>query len=102
MLHNLEFRKVDFRKFTILRIKSRANEFASTSIIINAANEILVDQFLQKNIRFSDINKIIMAVLKDRNYRKYAIRKPINVKEIQLVNDWARELTLKKYVKRNK
>ena len=43
-----------------------------------------------------------MTVLKDRNYRKYAIKRPINVKVIQLVNDWAKELTLKKYVKRNK
>ena len=51
ILHNLEFRKVDFRKFPIIRIK-RANEFASTSIIINAANEILVDQFLQKDTFF--------------------------------------------------
>ena len=40
-----------------------------------------------------------MTVLKDRNYRKYAIRKPINIKIIQLVNNWAKELTLKKYVK---
>ena len=40
-----------------------------------------------------------MAVLKDRNYRKYAIRKPINIKVIQLVNDWAKELTLKNMLK---
>ena len=31
-----------------------------TSIIINAANEILVDQFLKKNIPFFSISKIIM------------------------------------------
>ena len=88
--------------FPIIKIKNRLDEYPSTPIIINAVNEILVDQFLQKKIRFSDINKIIMTVLKDRNYRKYAIKRPINVKVIQLVNDWAKELTLKKYVKRNK
>ena len=85
----------------MVKIKNRINEYPSTPIIINACNEILVDQFLQKKISFSDINKIIMTVLKDRNYRKYAIRKPIDIKVIQLVNDWAKELTLKKYVKTN-
>ena len=39
-----------FRKkyFQLLSLKIGLNEFPSTSIIINAANEILVDQFLQK------------------------------------------------------
>ena len=102
MINNLSFEKVNPHLFPIIKIKNRLDEYPSTPIIINAVNEILVDQFLQKKIRFSDINKIIMTVLKDRNYRKYAIKRPINVKVIQLVNDWAKELTLKKYVKRNK
>ena len=101
IINDLSFKKVNPNLFPIIKIKNRLDEYPSTPIIINAVNEILVDQFLQKNIRFSDINKIIMAVLKDRNYRKYAIRKPVNIKVIQLINDWAKELTLKKYVKTN-
>ncbi len=97
-INDLSFKKVNPKLFPIIKIKNRLDEYPSTPIIINAVNEILVDQFLQKKIRFSDINKIIMTVLKDRNYRKYAIRKPININIIQLVNDWAKELTLKKYV----
>ena len=100
-INDLSFKKVNPKLFPIIKIKNRLDEYPSTPIIINAVNEILVDQFLQKKIRFSDINKIIMTVLKDRNYRKYAIRKPINIKIIQLVNNWAKELTLKKYVKTN-
>ena len=101
MTNDLSFKKVNPNLFPVIKIKNRLDEFPSTPIIINAVNEILVDQFLQKKIRFSDINKIIMTVLKDRNYRKYAIRKPVNIKVIQLINDWAKELTLKKYVKKN-
>ena len=96
ILHNLEFRKVDFRKFPIIRIKKRANEFASTSIIINAANEILVDRFLQKKIPFLTISKIIMNILNDRNYRKYAIKKPKNIFQIKQIDTWARKLTINK------
>ena len=101
MTNDLSFKKVNPNLFPVIKIKNKLDEFPSTPIIINAVNEILVDQFLQKKIRFSDINKIIMTVLKDRNYRKYAIRKPVNIKVIQLINDWAKELTLKKYVKKN-
>ena len=68
----------------------------STSIIINAANEILVDQFIQKNIPFLSISKTIMKILSDRNYKKYAIRRPKNINEIIKIDKWARESTLNK------
>ena len=31
--------------------------------------------------------------MKDRNYKKYAIRKPENIDQINLVDRWARETT---------
>ena len=37
-----------------------------------------------------------MAILKDRNYKNYAIRKPNNLKQINIVDKWARNTTLKK------
>ena len=67
------------------------------------ANEILVDQFLQKKIPFLSISKTIMTVLNDRNYKKYAIRKPKNINQIQIkIDNWARETTLEKCLKINK
>ena len=42
-----KFSKVNKKIFPIIKIKNR-NEYPSTSIIINASNEILVDQFLSK------------------------------------------------------
>ena len=95
-IQNLTFRKVEKKVFPIVRIKDRANEHASTSIIINAANEILVDQFLQKKIPFLSISKIIMNILNDRNYRKYAIKKPKNIFQIKQIDTWARKLTISK------
>ena len=40
-----------------------------------------------------------MKILNDRNYKKYAIRKPKNIKEIEQIDLWARELTMKKIKK---
>ena len=95
-IQNLYFQKVSTKVFPVYRLKNRINEYSSTSIIINAANEILVDQFIQKNIPFLSISKTIMKILSDRNYKKYAIRKPKNINEITKIDNWAREITLNK------
>ena len=94
-IDNLSFQNVDPKIFPIIKLKKRLNEYPSTPIIINAANEILVDQFLQKNIPFLKIYKTIMTILNDRNYRKYAIRKPKNINQILTINNWAKLNTLK-------
>ena len=94
---NLNFRKVNNKIFPLIKLKNRILELPSTPIIINAANEILVDHFLNKKLQFLRINKIIMSVLNDRNYKKYAIRRPKNINHIIEIDKWARE-TADKYV----
>jgi 1-deoxy-D-xylulose-5-phosphate reductoisomerase len=96
IINDLTFKKINSKIFPIIKLKKRVNEYPSTSIIINAANEIFVDQFLQKKVPFLSIYKIIMSILEDRNYKKYAIRKPNNIKEILTINNWAKETTLSK------
>ena len=85
--------------FPIIEFKNRVNEYPSTSIIINATNEIFVDQFLQKKIPFLSISKIIMTILNDKNYKKYAIKKPKNINQINAIDLWARINTLKNLYK---
>ena len=90
---NLIFKSVDKKVFPVINIKNKVNEYPSSSIIINATNEILVDQFLKKKIPFLGISKLIMAILKDRNYRKYAIKRPKNINQINEIDIWARKTT---------
>ncbi len=96
IIENLTFKKVDKQIFPIYKLKNRLDEYPSTSIIINAANEVLVSHFLKKKIPFLSIYKIIMAILNDSNYRKYAIRKPINFNIIYQIDEWTRNLVKKK------
>ena len=98
-IENLTFLKPDARIFPSIKLKNQINEFTSTSIIINASNEILVDQFLRKKIPFLAIYKVIKTILDDRNYKKYAIRKAQNIKDINIIDFWARKLTLEKIKK---
>ena len=94
--NNLIFNDVNHKIFPTIRLKKIVNEHPSTPIIVNASNEILVEQFLTKKIAFYDIFKYIMSVLKDKNYKKYAIRRPKNINQILTINNWARKTTLSK------
>ncbi len=93
---NLNFQEVDKQKFPIIKLMARINEHKSTPIIINAVNEILVDQYLKKKIAFNTFYKLILRVLKDRNYKKYAIKEPKNINQILLIDQWARKTTYEK------
>jgi len=93
---SLNFLKVEKERFPIIKLKNRINEHISTPIIINAANEILVDQYLKEKISFDTFYKYLFQVLKDRNYRKYAIKEPKNIKEIFQVDKWSRNTVYKK------
>ena len=99
-ISNLTFKSVDPNIFPLINLKKRINEHPSTPIIINAANELLVDQFLKKKIPFLSIYKIIMNILKDSNYRKYAIKKANTINKILSIDNWARNIA-KEYVKKN-
>ena len=94
--NNLIFTSVNHKIFPTIKLKKIVNELPSTPIIVNACNEILVEQFLTKKIAFYDIFKFIMSVLKDKNYKKYAIRKPKNINQILTINNWAKKTTLSK------
>ena len=83
-------------RFPIAKLKNKFNEFYSTPIIINAANEILVDQFLKQKIQYNSIYKHLLSVLRDRNYKKYAVKKPKSISQIFQIDQWSRNLTYRK------
>ena len=93
VFNKLVFLKVEKDRFPIINLKHRLIEHISTPIIINAANEILVDQYLKKKIPFMSIYKLILSVLRDRNYKKYAIKEPKNINQILLIDKWSRDTT---------
>ena len=91
ILNKLNFEKVNINKFPSIKlIKKCLNSGYSTPIIINASNEVLVDLFLKRKINFLDIVATINKIFKDEDFNKYAKRKPKSVKEIKIIDDWAR------------
>ena len=92
----LIFTKVNQKIFPIIKLKKLINKYPSTPIIVNASNEILVEQFLRGKIPFLGISKIIMSVLKDRNYKKNAIKRSENLSQIIKIDSWAKKITFSK------
>ncbi len=96
IIQNLTFKVPKKSNFPIIKILKKVNEYPSTSIIINASNEVLVDHFLRKKVPFLDIPFTIEKILRDRNYKKYAIRIPKDLKQINNINSWAKNKTIEK------
>ena len=70
-LETLNFYKPDFNKFESLKLAFEALETGGTApCILNAANEVAVEKFLNKEIKFSHITMLIQKALeKIRNHQ---------------------------------
>ena len=90
-LNNLNFQEVNPKIFPSIKLLKKCFKSGpSTPIIVNAANEVLVDLFLKKKIGFLDIVKTINKILKARNFKKYAKMNPKSLKDIKMADNWAR------------
>tara|TARA_Y100000590_G_scaffold363755_1_gene421587 strand:+ start:1322 stop:2482 length:1161 start_codon:yes stop_codon:yes gene_type:complete len=94
-LNNLNFQEVNPKIFPSIKLLNKCfSSGLSTPIIINAANEVLVDLFLKRKIEFLDIVKTINRILTGKDFRKYAKRKPSSIKVIKMADNWARLKTV--------
>ncbi|MEW6138296.1 MAG: 1-deoxy-D-xylulose-5-phosphate reductoisomerase [Thermodesulfobacteriota bacterium] len=62
-LGSLNFHEPDMEKFPLLKIAYQALEAESASIIVNAADEVAVELFLQGRIPFHWISRIVLEAL---------------------------------------
>ena len=89
--NQLTFINVDKNKFPAFKLKPVLGSYNALPIILNAANEIFVDQFIKKNISFYSIIDNLFVLLKDPKFRKYAIKRPSNLETILTIDKWTRD-----------
>ena len=95
ILNNMNFFEVDKKKFPSVKLIDKyLNLGPSCSIIVNASNEVLVSFFLEGKIAYLDIVKTINKIFKDKDFNKYARRKANSIKEIRIIDNWARLKTV--------
>ncbi len=86
---NLVFHKPDVKKFPCIRLAYEAGRCGGTMpAVLNAANEIAVEAFLAKKIKFVDLPEIIDKVLSTHK----TVKKPA-LEEILQADKWARMQT---------
>lgn len=67
----MDFEPVDFRKFPCVQLAVEASkEGGAKPAILNAANEVAVERFLNKEIRYIDIPKVIESSLNGVSHSK--------------------------------
>ncbi len=96
-LKQFNFEKPDTRRFPCLALAYRsAKELGTSPCVLNAANEVSVEEFLKRRLGFASIPCVIEKVLdKHRN-----IRQP-NLEDIRQADVWARDEACRAIAKLN-
>ena len=95
ILNKLTFYKVDLKLFPSVKLISKClNSGYLAPTIVNASNEVLVKLFLAKKIGFLDIVKTLNKIIKHKDFKKYARRKPTTINDIKIADNWARLKTM--------
>jgi len=95
LLSKLSFYKVNLKRFPSIKLIDKClNQGPLTPTIVNASNEELVKLFLSKKIGYLDIVKTINKILIDKDFKKYAKRKPKTINDIEYADKWSRLKTM--------
>ena len=89
-LNNLDLIKVDKKKFPVTNILKKMPQKSSfLETILVAANDVLVELFLNKKINFNSISSELIKIIDSKEFLSYKHSSPNNIEEI---------LSLRKYV----
>ena len=89
ILNNLDFQNVDLKRFPIVKlIKHLPNRDSLFETVIVSANECLVENFLNKKIKFLDISKNLLKILKNKEFLKYKSIIPKKINDIVNLSDY--------------
>ena len=91
LLNSLNFRRVDNKRYPIIKLlKLIPNEHTLFDTVIVSTNDILVELFLKKRIKFIDIEKKLFHIIKSKVFLKYKNIYPRNTKDIINLNKYVR------------
>ena len=95
LLNNLELKKPIQRQFPLLKILNKIPENISLfETILISANDELVENFINGNIKFNQIHKILFKILSLNEFKSFKYKKPKNLEQIIKLNKYVRLKTL--------
>ena len=91
ILNNLNLKNVNPTQFPMTKLLNLLpNNHSLFETVIVAANDKLVELFLNNKIRFIDIQKNLFKIIKKKEFKKFKKKLPINIKDITNLNDYVR------------
>ena len=89
ILNNLNFKKIDKRRFPVVKIlKIMPDQNSLFETVIVSANDALVELFLSKKINFQDISRILLKIIRLKEFKYYMKKTPRNTQEIITLADY--------------
>ncbi len=99
-LNQLNLQNVNLKRFPIIKtLQFLPNKISLYETVIVSANDCLVELFLNKKIKFSDIQKKLFKIIRSKEFLKYKKITPKNVKDIVVLNKYVRSKIQKKVYK---
>ncbi len=99
-LNNLDFKKINLSRYPMVKLLNLLpNKHSLFETVVVSANDILVELFLGKKIKFTDIQKKLFQIIQMKEFKKFKKIYPKNIKDIVKLNDYVRLKTLKKVYK---
>ncbi len=90
-LNNLSLRKVNKLKFPSIKILNHLTEENSLfETVVVAANDQLVKLYLKRKIKYDDISKKLLKVIKLKEFKLLKKKVPKNINEILKINSYVR------------
>jgi len=91
ILNNLNLKNVNTTQFPMIKLLNLLPDNHSLfETVIVAANDKLVELFLNNRIQFIDIQKNLFKIIKKKEFQKFRKKAPINIKDITNLNDYVR------------
>ncbi len=94
-LNKLELKKINYQRYPMTKIlKFLPFKQSLFETVIVSANDTLVELFLNNKIKFTDIQKKLFKIIKEKKFFKYRNIHPKNIDDIIKLNNYVRLKTL--------
>ena len=91
ILNNMNLNNIDPKRFPMIKLLNfLPNNSSLFETVIVAANDRLVELFLNNKIKFTEIQKNLFKIIKKEEFQKFKKKLPSNIKDITNLNDYVR------------
>ena len=92
-LNKLELSNVNLKRFPSVKIlKYLPKKFSLFETVLVSANDELVNLFLKKQIKFTDISKKLLNIIRSRKFKKFKGLQPKKIDDIIKLNSYVRSV----------